>query len=212
MARINGFTDGIFAITITLLLFELKAPAEEVVRADGLWGALWNERLTFLTLAITFAVLGIYWVGHAGMFQLVHRNDRGLLWHNLLFLFFVGLIPFSAVMLTHYVDAPSGADQFAALTVYSANLALAGVSLDLLWRHASRGKRLIDPGIHEHVVWMVHVRVLAGAAVYLLAILIGWLVGVKVALYFLVVTPILYIFPFAFDRIEEWHVRRHPHG
>lgn len=211
LERLNAFSDGVFSIAITLLLFEVRAPAVEALDASGksLADALWDERVPFLTLALSFALMGIYWVGHAAMFRLIQRADRNLLWANLLFLLFVGLIPFSAVMLTSYVDRPG--DDRVAITVYSANLILAGLSLDLLWHHASKGKRLIDPAIHDHVVWMVHVRVLAGAAVYLVAIALAWLVSVRATLVFLVLTPIFYIFPFVFDRIEEWHVRQHPH-
>lgn len=212
MERLNAFSDGVFSIAITLLLLEVRAPlpgSAEVVER-GLWGALWAERLGLLTFIITFGVMGIYWVGHTAMFRLIQRADRNLLWANLLFLLFVGLIPFSAVMLTHYIDEPRE-NALTAITVYCANLILAGLALDLLWHHASKGKRLIDPAIHEHVVWMVHVRVLAGASVYALTILLAWTAGVRFALYFLILTPILYIFPTLFDRIEEWHVKRHPH-
>lgn len=207
LERMNAFSDGVFSIAITLLLLELRVPAPSA--EHGLLASLWEERIEFAALGITFALMGVYWVGHTAMIRLVREGDRILLWLNLLFLLFVAIVPFSARLLTAYVGGADQSDARVAISVYCANLILAGLALDLVWRRASGGMRLVDPALPRNAVWMVHVRVLTGPVVYALAIALAWLVSARASLALLVLTPLLYVFPLVFDRMERWHAE-HP--
>src|SRR6266480_1695989 len=79
-ARIEAFSDGVFAIAITLLVLELKVPREhEPGELAPALLALWPSYLAFLT---SFATIGIMWINHHRLFNLIHRSNQGLLIAN----------------------------------------------------------------------------------------------------------------------------------
>src|SRR5215472_5717262 len=87
---------------------------------------------------ISFAVVGIYWVGHHNLFHFIIRADRTLLWLNNLFLLCVGFIPFPAALLGAY------GTRRVAIIVYGMSLVFTGVTLVLIWLYATRNRRLVD--------------------------------------------------------------------
>ena len=90
-----------FAIAITLLALPLALP-----RGDGVevWGELQRLGPSFRSFCISFVVIGAYWIGHRGIFLLVERSDRRLLWLNLLLLFFIVLLPFTTSLVGEHGD------------------------------------------------------------------------------------------------------------
>ena len=188
--RIGAFTDGVFAIAITLLVLALEVP--DHVPAGGLQQLIPELVPKFAGHVISFAVLGVYWIGHHNMFLHIHRHDRTLLWLNILFLLFVASMPFTTGLLATYGD-----DHFAVLA-YAANLVLAGLALDLIWVHATRGRRLVDENIDPDLVAFVHRRVLMAPAIYLLAIGVSFFSVALPKLMFAAVV-VIYIVPSPLD-------------
>ena len=101
LERMILFSDAVFAIAITLLVIEIKIPDKEFLNEHGglsdkvLLRAL-NELVPkFVGYLISFCLIGLYWSIHHRMFGFVTNYDRKLLFLNLLFLFFVALMPFS---------------------------------------------------------------------------------------------------------------------
>src|SRR6202034_3224081 len=86
--RIEAFSDGVFAIIITITVLDLKIPH------DGHLGALRPVLSEFLSYALSFTYVGIYWTNHHHMFQATHRVNGAVLWANLLLLFWLSLSPF----------------------------------------------------------------------------------------------------------------------
>jgi len=114
-SRIVAFSDGVFAIAITLLVLNLSIP--EGLPSGEVAGALWAEREPLLAFGISFAVVGRFWVLHHRFFGSLNGFDDRLIRLNLLYLAFIVLIPFSSQVLGAYVDETS------ALVTYSANIA-----------------------------------------------------------------------------------------
>jgi TMEM175 potassium channel family protein len=194
--RIGAFSDGVFAIAITLLVLELQLPAHA---PEGGLIALVPEYLPRIAAHIvSFAVLGIYWVGHHNMFMHIKRHDRSLLWLNILFLLFVAATPFTTGLMVEYGD-----DQLAVIT-YAGTLVLAGISLDLVWRYATHKHRLVTPGMDPGLVTFVHGRVLLAPAVYLLAIAVSF-VSITAAKVLFVIVVIAYIVP---NPLDHYHHRQ----
>ena len=123
--RFNAFTDGVFAIAITLLVLELSVP-----KGGGpLLPALAEQWPEFLGYLISFVFIGGIWISHAGMTKLMRHADLLAYAIDLLMLLFVALLPFStALMVTHL----SGPDINAAVLIYGINLLLASLMLSLL--------------------------------------------------------------------------------
>lgn len=130
-ARIVAFSDGVFSIAITLLILNVSVEAGDV--ADGgLWQALWDQRENLLAYAISFAVIGRFWLVHHRFFGEVTAFDNRLIGLNMLYLGWIVLIPFSSQLLGDY------GGQTPSVIVYAVNLAVV-VLLGLLM--SSRARR-----------------------------------------------------------------------
>jgi uncharacterized membrane protein len=123
-SRIVAFSDGVFSIAITLLILNVSIEAKDVAEG-GLWQALWEQRENLLAYAISFAVIGRFWLVHHRFFGDVTAFDNRLIGLNLLYLGWIVLIPFSSQMLGDY------GGQTPSVIVYAVNLA-AVVLLGLL--------------------------------------------------------------------------------
>jgi uncharacterized membrane protein len=91
--RIEAFSDGVIAIIITIMVFDLKLP--EGNEHISMWMALRPLLPKLLSYTLSFLVLAIMWVNHHQIFHQVHQTDRSLLWHNIHLLFWMSLIPFA---------------------------------------------------------------------------------------------------------------------
>jgi uncharacterized membrane protein len=130
-SRIVAFSDGVFSIAITLLILNVAVDAKDVAK-DGLWQALWDQRENLLAYAISFAVIGRFWLVHHRFFSEVTAFDNRLIGLNMLYLGWIVLIPFSSQLLGDY------GGQTPAVIVYATNLAVV-VLLGLLM--SSRARR-----------------------------------------------------------------------
>jgi uncharacterized membrane protein len=114
-SRIVAFSDGVFAIAITLLVLNLSIGTE--VPKDEVGEAIWDQRGNFLAYAISFAVIGRFWLVHHRFFSEVKAFNNRLLSLNILYLGFIVLIPFSSEVLGEY------GGETASVIVYALNLA-----------------------------------------------------------------------------------------
>ncbi len=132
--RIESFSDGVFAIAITLLVIEIKVPDHRIVQANGLVGALaslWPSYLAFLTSFVTILVI---WIHHHWIFLLVNRHDHALFYWNGLLLLFVTFVPFPTALLADFLLHP---DAKVAASLYTGIFLAISLAFDALWRHAS---------------------------------------------------------------------------
>ncbi len=138
--RLVLFSDAVIAITITLLALEIRLPEGFGEYGDAeLWAALVALWPRFLGYLISFAVIGVFWINHQAKFSCIVKSDRGLLWVNLLFLLFIGIVPFT----TSVVAENGGA---VATAVYASGMVACGLSLAAVWVYADR-RGLIDPAV-----------------------------------------------------------------
>ena len=129
--RLEAFSDGVFAVAITLLVLNLTVPE---VASGGLWNGLQKEWPRFASYVVSFLVIGIIWVNHHGLFRQIVRVDRILLFFNLILLMSVVLIPFSTGLLARYITA--GANSHVAAAIYSATMLWMALSFSLIWSRA----------------------------------------------------------------------------
>jgi uncharacterized membrane protein len=115
-SRLEAFSDGVLAIIITVMVLELRIPEE----TD--WNALGGSATSFLTYALSFVYVGIYWNNHHHMFQVIEHVSGAVLWANLHLLFWLSLLPFT----TGWMDE-SGFEQVPTL-VYGVDLLLAAIA------------------------------------------------------------------------------------
>ena len=132
--RISFFTDGVFAIAITLLVIEFKVPVIEHATDAALWHSLKEMTWKLLGFVISFCIVGYYWSVHHRIFGYVEKYTSRLLWLNLSFLFSVVLLPFTSGLLGEYA---SETELHLPYAVYVINICLTAFMNALLWFYLS---------------------------------------------------------------------------
>ena len=166
--RVEAFSDGVYAIAITLLILEIKVPHHTPDRSlgDALL-ALWPSYLAFLT---SFFTIGVMWINHHRLFTLIQKCDTGLLVTNLLLLLGVTWIPFPTALLAEYIGHEG--DNLAAV-VYSGSFFVISIFFQILWRYSTSGGRLLGADYDRYLVSSITRQYAFGPVGYLLTLVIG---------------------------------------
>jgi uncharacterized membrane protein len=130
-ARVEAFSDGVIAILITIMVFDIKVPdfRHELTHHEAL-RTIYHVLPKFGAFLASFLVLGIMWVNHHHMFHLVQRVDTKLLWLNMHLLFWMALVPFPTSMLGANPELPDAA------ALYGGVLTMTAVAFTLMRRYA----------------------------------------------------------------------------
>lgn len=139
--RIEAFSDGVFAIAITLLVLELKVP-RELDHGPTLAAALAAQWPAYLAFTTSFLTILIMWINHHRIFTLIGRSDDRLLFYNGLLLLGVTLVPFPTSLVAEHLRYEG--QQLAAI-VYNATFIFIAICFNLLWRTAAVNDRLLHP-------------------------------------------------------------------
>jgi uncharacterized membrane protein len=162
--RLEAFSDGVFAVAITLLVLDLSVGHP----APGQLGeALVRKWPHYATYVVSFLTIGIIWANHHQQFSRIARADRTLMLLNLLLLLFVTLIPFPTGLLAQYLRTSS--DQEVAAVAYSGALLAMGVAFYATYYWANRAGLFAD-WVDEKVVHYYRRRNVRGLGIYVLAI------------------------------------------
>jgi uncharacterized membrane protein len=189
LERVALFSDAVFAIAITLLVLELKVPEPETVRlAGGLGQALIHQIPRFFAFLISFAVIGNYWTLHHLMFRRLRRCDDGLVALNLMLLFFVAFLPFPVALFGSFRRDP------VAIGAYATSIALAGLSLNLLWWYAAGKRRLVAPDLDRRVVRYVQFRLAVVAIAFTVSLPFAFLIPNWTVLSMVAMVPLMRYF------------------
>ncbi len=138
-SRIEALSDGVFSISMTLLVLKLEVPAVmHHASDDQMLRELLNLEPAFMTYVVTFLIAGGFWFLHHLTFHFIRHVDSFLVWVNLIFLMLVALLPFSAGLMSHFAVHP-----VSQLFYFGNQLAIA-LLLNLHWEYAKRRKLLID--------------------------------------------------------------------
>jgi uncharacterized membrane protein len=148
--RLAALSDGIFAVAMTLLVLDLRVPANVAVHTErDLWHILVALSPRLLIFLMSVMTLGIFWIGQQTQLNQFARADRNVAWIHLAFLCAVSLTPFSTALLAEYIHYRT------ALLVYWFNILLLGLPLYWSWSYAARARLLADDvpaEIHPAVV------------------------------------------------------------
>jgi uncharacterized membrane protein len=131
--RLEAFSDGVFAIAITLLVLELGVPQSSV---DDPMGAIAAEWPSYVAYLVSFASVGAIWLEHNTITEHLRNTDTVFIRLNLLLLLVVSFLPFPTGLLSQY-HGHLGAERVA-VTLYGVTLFAASVMISVLWHHAMR--------------------------------------------------------------------------
>jgi uncharacterized membrane protein len=158
--RLAALSDGIFAVSMTLLVLDLRVPASEAIHSErDLWHALvlLSPRLVIFLMSVM--TNGIFWVGQQTQLNHFARADRNLAWIHIAFLGAVSLTPFTTSLLAEYIHYRT------ALLVYWMNIVLLGAALYWSWSYAMRYK-LITEDAPENIHVAVVRRIVIAQSLY----------------------------------------------
>ena len=169
--RIESFSDGVFAIAITLLVLEIKVPHFEDGNALDLVSALLGLWPSYFGYVFSFVMIGIHWVQHHYVFKLYERSDHNFALLNGLYLMSIAFVPFPTGVLARYVADP--AVQKTAIVFYAIGLFLPAVAYVLIWLYASQNHRLVHKHLDDRFIAYLTRRYLLTIALYFAAVLLS---------------------------------------
>ena len=187
--RLEAFSDGVFSITITLLVVDIVRPEYEPGHLLDKLQAQWPNYVAFLA---SFFYVGIIWLNHRAVFSRVRYCNRSLHLANLLLLLTSGLIPFPTALLSAALEHGRDVDAVVGIALYAAVGSLMCLSWLLLFHVLSINPHLLEPHIDRTFFPAERHRALLGVVMYLLGGLAGWLVSPMLALLCFLALPIFY--------------------
>ena len=205
-ARVQAFSDAVFAIIVTLLVLNLEAPH---TRPGGLLAALLRGWPAYLAFTISFIYLGVLWLNHHALFRLVARVDAPLNWANLALLFSAVVIPFTTATVAAAFAEGDRADERAAVALYALATTPLSVPWLIIFWYLSRHPELRAPGISEGYVRAQIPRPVTGIVLYGLSGVLGWFVDPVLGVAAFVVMIIFHAA--TSERMPTWLLRWLPH-
>ena len=167
-SRLEAFSDGVFAVAITLLVLDLNVPGGE-----NLWHQLKEEWPQFASFFVSFWVIGIIWVNHHGLLDHLKRTDRPVLYLNLLVLMTVVFIPFSTALMAEHLK--SGADENVAALVYALAFLAMGIAFNLFWTYIVKHRRELGVEIPDEEIRRISVGFMIGSPLYVIAVIMAFI-------------------------------------
>ncbi len=149
LARIGTFSDGVFAIAITLLVLAIRIPHPTDADADrGLLNLLTQQWRSYVAFVLSFMVVGINWANHRVMFKAFARADNTLVWLNLVYLMVaVVFIPVPTAVLGAWLGDPR--NEVVAAVFYGGVGTAGGLLYILLWWYGAYAAKLTELSAHE---------------------------------------------------------------
>jgi uncharacterized membrane protein len=168
--RVEAFSDGVFAIAMTLLVLNIKVPlVNEPGQLTTLLRQQWPSYLAFI---ISFAFIGIMWVNHHRLFAHIRRIDHTLLILNGALLLGVTAVPFPTAVLAQYLGK---ADEKAATMLYSGTYVVVAIFFNVLWRYAAGQHRLLGEAVDVAEVSRISRQYAYGPLLYLACFVLAYI-------------------------------------
>lgn len=169
-ARIEAFSDGVFAIAITLLVLEIKIPD---ATGGDLFKLLAKQWPSYCAFFISFAFVGIMWINHHRLFTYIRRSDDVLLLLNVLLLFGVSVVPFPTAVLAKNF---SNGGQRAAAILYHGTYFVISVLFNLLWRYCvARDHHMLPKDIDVAAARRISTQYALGLILYFVCVVVAWI-------------------------------------
>lgn len=193
VSRLEGLTDGVFAIAMTILAFDLHLPRE--LLDQNLLPSLIHVELMKLFIYIgSFIVLGTLWIAMNFQLGLLERVIRPYLWANVFYLMIICVVPFSASIVAAFPEDPLS------VLVFAVNLIFASMGQVMTAQSAHKhdlNKETYTAAIRNAILW----RVAIGPVFYVAACLLAF-VNTHIAFIVLVIPPVIYLFPGKIDKYD----------
>ena len=166
--RTEAFSDGVFAIAITLLVLEIRVPESAF---EHLWSGIADQWPSYLAYVTSFLTIGGIWGIHHGIFRRLQYMNRQLMLANLLLLMAVAFLPFPTKLMAEAIH-DTGAARAAAI-FYGAALLVISILVRLLWASAVRDRRVLTPDLSEKDIAAIGVSTTPNIGFYVAVIVLA---------------------------------------
>jgi uncharacterized membrane protein len=192
--RVENFSDGIFAVAITILIFNIPVPNG----APGtLVHALTSQWPSYVAYVASFLTIGVMWINHHAMFERITSIDRPLLMLNLLLVMLVVFIPYPTELLGKYIPA-GGPDATAAATFYAIVAVGLALMFSSMWAYILTHPGLLPRGFDRDAAWRAMPRFSIGFVAYVFCIPLAQLSPIAVVVVLAAVATY-----YVFERLPE---------
>lgn len=188
--RLEAFSDGVFAIIVTLLVLELKAPQLHVPgNVQELAHYLWELSPKFLSWMISFVIVCKFWLNHHHVLGLARHANYSMVWLNAIFLMFQSFIPFPTALMGEYAVNPLAVSLFGMVMAFNTLLFIA--------LHAYILRHLLKPELAGEQDPRIIRKSFIGVFSYLLGSALAWF-SVYAGFVMYLLTPLFFIVPPAY--------------
>ena len=187
--RLEAFSDGVFAIAVTLLILDIGVSGTAGHDLGAAIRGLWPSYLAYIA---SFSTIGAAWLAHNAITEYLDRADAAFVRLNLLLLLFISFLPFPTRLVAEFIRQDKA--ERVAVTFYGIVLLLSSTLLLVLWRYAVRAK-LVRPDLADEEIELLTERLTPGLGAYLVLIVSGLFVPVIAVIGFLGIA-LYYIIPF----------------
>ena len=165
-ARIEAFSDAVFAIAITLLILDLHVPLRTQEGGSFLLQKLADEWPSYLAFTLSFFSIFIMWVNHHKLFKQIYKRNTALMFANGIILFLATCISYPTALLARYYDSDS---REVVVAIYTSLFVIINLAFNLLWWIASRNMELLRPEMTTQLIKGIRNNYLRGVPIHLLA-------------------------------------------
>jgi len=184
--RLEAFSDGVFAIAITLLILQINVP----LHSTHLWHDILQSWPSFLAYVLSFAVILIMWINHHTVFRLISRIDRRFLMLNGILLMLITFLNYPTAILADYLTSSHAGS---ALLLYDGTFVFISLTFNTLWRYAAHEGRLLDAHVEPATVTAITHAYRRGPIFYIASFLAAFIsvplslaINIGLAVYFAV--------------------------
>jgi uncharacterized membrane protein len=169
--RLEAFSDGVFAIAITLLIIEVKVPSHETLNNQTLMQYIWHQWPKYFAYILTFLNIGIYWANHHYLFKLFKSTDHVFNLLNVFFLMAIAFLPYPTGILGEYSMEVEHARS--AIIFFSFAMCLPAIGYFMMWTYARREKHIIDQRLRPAFIKKLNGLYLLSNLLYIAAFIIS---------------------------------------
>ena len=191
--RVEAFSDGVFAVAITLLIFNIQI---DKAAPGQLFSALLAAWPKYAAYVASFLTIGVMLMNHHSLFTRISRLDRPLLFLNLLLLMAIVFLPFSTAQLGANILVPQDAPT--AASFYAASAVLIAVFFSAFWAYLFTHPDLLSPDVDREAALRSWPRFSIGLLAYLICVPLGQVSPIAV----IVVCSAMAIY-YTFERLPD---------
>jgi uncharacterized membrane protein len=200
--RLETFADGVMAIAITLLILEIDVPHVEEGRS--LATALADQWPSYAAYVVSFITIGIMWVNHHHMFNLIRVSNHTFLVLNVLFLMTIAALPWPTALLAEYIR--NAHERTVATVVYGGTMVAIAIMFNVVWRYAARRHRLLVAEADATAIENINRSYAMGPVSYAIATLLAF-ADAWISLFLFAALAGYYLLPVSGPRLERLTTR-----